>query len=181
MGCLHKKAVGPSYSSNRNQYSLVNFRNLQSDWSPNPLTNSRFDCSTTLNQLRLFPMSKLKTFSLVLMAIAYVAAGVNHFVNPHFYKAIMPPWLPVHDLLISISGLVEIVLGTLLIPTATRLYAAWGIILLLIAVFPANIQMLINYYHQHHPNLLLAVLRLPVQLLLIWWAYTFTRRRKIAL
>ena len=75
------------------------------------------------------------------MAVFYMAAGINHFVNPIFYKKIMPPWVPWHYPLIYISGGVEILLGLLLIPAPTRKLAAWGIIVLLLAVFPANVQM----------------------------------------
>ena len=123
-------------------------------------------------------MSKRKILSLYSMAAIYVAAGINHFVNPVFYKNIMPPWLPWHYPLITISGAAEIVLGLLLLPVATRKWAAWGIIALLIAVFPANVQMMINYQQQQNPYWWLAILRLPLQLLLIWWAYQFARNKR---
>jgi uncharacterized membrane protein len=116
----------------------------------------------------------LKKLFLYLMAFAYAAAGINHFVHPETYLAIMPPWLPAHSLLVFVSGVAEVVLAILLVPTTTRPLAAWGIILLLIVVFPANVQMLLNYWNEAHPNRWLAVLRLPVQLLLIWWAYQYT-------
>ena len=87
------------------------------------------------------------------MAAIYVGAGINHFVNPVFYKNIMPPWLPWHYPLITISGVVEIVLGLLLLHRPIRKWAAWGIIVLLVAVLPANVQMMINYKHQQNPYL----------------------------
>ncbi len=120
-------------------------------------------------------MAQPKKIGVCIMSALYIVAGINHFINPMFYKKIMPPWLPVHDLLILASGICEIVLGILLIPFATRKWAAWGIIFLLIAVFPANVQMMLNYYHQQHAYLWVAFLRLPVQLLLIWWAYRYTK------
>lgn len=123
-------------------------------------------------------MSKGKILSLYSMAAIYVAAGINHFVNPVFYKNIMPPWLPWHYSLIAISGAAEIVLGLLLLQVATRKWAAWGIIALLIAVFPANVQMMINYKQQQNPYLWIAILRLPLQLLLIRWAYQFVRNNR---
>lgn len=123
-------------------------------------------------------MSKEGKISLYSMTTIYVAAGINHFVNPVFYKSIMPPWLPWHHPLITISGAAEIVLGLLLLPTATRKWAAWGVIALLVAVFPANVQMMINYRQQQHPYLWLAILRLPLQLLLIRWAYQFTENNR---
>ncbi|MEO7924962.1 MAG: DoxX family protein [Chitinophagaceae bacterium] len=115
--------------------------------------------------------------SLYSMAAFYVIAGINHFVNPGFYKKIMPPWLPWHHGLIYASGAGEILLALLLIPSQTRKLAAGCIIVLLIVVFPANVQMMLNYRAVQHPLLWVAILRLPLQLVLIWWAYQFTRRK----
>jgi len=123
-------------------------------------------------------MSKGKKISLYSMAAIYLAAGINHFVNPEFYNKIMPPWLPWHLSLIYISGLAEMILGILLFPEKTRKWAAWGIIILLVAVFPANIQMMLNYREQQNPYLWVAILRLPLQLLLIGWAFRFTKPAK---
>lgn len=98
-----------------------------------------------------------------------------HFVNPAFYLKMMPPSLPWHLALVYLSGVAEIALGLLvLIPKYTRL-AAWGLIALLIAVFPANI------YLATHPEIMPAVsptahlIRLPFQLVFIAWAWWFTR------
>ena len=112
------------------------------------------------------------------MVTFYVVAGVYHFINPNFYKKIMPPWLPRHYFFIYFTGVCEIVFGLLLIPKQTRKAAAWCIIALLVAVFPANIQMMLNLWHQQSPHLWLAILRLPLQLLLIAWAYMFARNSK---
>ena len=109
------------------------------------------------------------------MALAYIAAGVYHIVNPNPYLAIMPPWLPMHALFVLVSGIIEILLGFLLLWPRTRKFAAWGLVILLIAVFPANVQMMINYKAQSNPRFWLSVLRLPIQPLLIWWAYQYTR------
>src|SRR5450432_2353421 len=109
------------------------------------------------------------------MALVYVAAGINHFIHPEFYLKIMPPWLGWQKALIIISGICESLFGLLLIPHKTRVTAAWCIIALLIAVFPANIQMMLNYLHQNKPGLWIAVVRLPLQFVLIWWAWLFTR------
>ncbi len=76
-----------------------------------------------------------------LMGIVYIVAGVLHFVSPKFYLKIMPPYLPAHQFLVALSGGIEILLGTLLFVPSLRTWAAWGIILLLIAVFPANLYM----------------------------------------
>ncbi|SFN88148.1 Uncharacterized membrane protein [Chitinophaga sp. YR627] len=113
--------------------------------------------------------------SLYIMAAIYVAAGINHFINPEIYIGIMPPWLPFQTELVYISGGVEVAGGVLLLPAASRNIGAWIIIGLLLAVFPANIQMAINYYATKHPMLWLPLLRLPFQFVLIWWAWYFTK------
>jgi uncharacterized membrane protein len=122
-------------------------------------------------------MSGRQKISLYVMAVFYIIAGVNHFISPDFYKKIMPPWLPWHYPLIYFSGVCEIVFGILLLFKQTRKQAAWAIIVLLVAVFPANIQMMLNYYHQQSPYLWIAILRLPLQPLLMWWAYQFAKNR----
>lgn len=109
------------------------------------------------------------------MILFYGGAGVNHFINPGFYVMIMPPWLPWHKELVFISGIAEILCALILLFPVSRRFGAWGIIALLIAVFPANIQMLLDYKKDNNPLLWIAVLRLPIQLLLIWWAYGFTK------
>jgi len=108
-------------------------------------------------------------------AALFITGGIGHFVATDFYLRIMPPYLPYPRALVLLSGLCEVALGVLLlIPGTTRL-AAWGLIALLVAVFPANLSM---YQHPDRfalpPNLLL--LRLPLQGLLILWAYAYTRR-----
>ncbi|MEP6673907.1 MAG: MauE/DoxX family redox-associated membrane protein [Ferruginibacter sp.] len=117
----------------------------------------------------------MKKAAFWLMVILYIAAGINHFISPLFYAAIVPGYLPWHLQLVYISGVAEFVLGILLIPRNTRRFAAWGIVILLIAVFPANIQMMQNRIHEHHPGVWVAVIRLPIQLVLIWWAWLYTR------
>lgn len=125
----------------------------------------------------------MKELSLYAMVLLYVAAGVNHFWNPSMYRKIMPPYLPYPMPLVYISGLSEIVLGLLLIPVTTRPTAAWLIIALLVAIFPANIQMSLNYWkpskrypeRNHHPYFWLTILRLPLQFVLIAWAWSFTK------
>ena len=117
----------------------------------------------------------MKTMLLYIMSLIYLAAGVYHFVNPRMYLKIMPPYLPYHLPLIYISGICEIVFALLLIPEATRPMGAWLIIAFLIAVFPANIRMAVGFYHKQHPALWMAIARLPLQLVLIGWAWIYTK------
>ena len=119
---------------------------------------------------------RLKMALMGLMGLLYIVAGVNHLLHPQLYVAIMPPYLPFPLQLVYVSGLCEIFLGILLWVHRYSRLAAWGIMALLVAVFPANIQMAL------HPEVFPQLpvtglwLRLPLQGLLILWAYWFTRR-----
>jgi len=112
--------------------------------------------------------------AIYLMGILYVAAGIMHFVSPAFFLKIVPPYLPYHAFLVAASGVAEIVLGTMLFIPTTRIWAAWGIILLLVAVFPANLYMAYGAQFQAISPLIRWG-RLPLQLALIWWAYQYTK------
>ncbi|CAN1210910.1 hypothetical protein TUMEXPCC7403_11970 [Tumidithrix helvetica PCC 7403] len=120
-------------------------------------------------------MSKLKIGFKYLLALFYVLAGANHFLNSGFYLKMMPPYLPLHLELIYLSGLFEIALGIMvLIPRLTNL-AGWGLIALLFAVFPANIQMALHPEVFPEISAIALWIRLPLQFLLIAWAYWATR------
>ena len=108
------------------------------------------------------------------MAGLYILAGVMHFVSPKFYLRIMPRYIPYHKGLVLISGIAEIALGILLFFPALRSMAAWGIIALLIAIFPANVNHLTSAKPGKGFPLWVLYLRLPIQGVLIWWAYLFT-------
>ena len=125
-------------------------------------------------------MSPIKRFLLWVMAASYVLAGFNHLINPGFYLAIMPPGLPNPEWLNLISGLAEIVLGVFVLEPRVRVLAAWGIIALLIAVFPANVYVALENVglpagKPGSGNAVVNWARLPVQALLIVWAWWYTR------
>lgn len=114
----------------------------------------------------------MKNWGLYLMALLYIAAGLNHFANEPFYTKMLQDFLPYPQQLVYVSGVFEALLGIgLLLPVSRKLSAA-GIILLLIAVFPANIRMALYGNEWQMPSILL-YLRLPLQLPLIWWAYAY--------
>jgi uncharacterized membrane protein len=119
---------------------------------------------------------RLKLAMKWLLGLLFVAAGVNHFRDPDFYVRIMPPYLPWHRELVLVSGVFEIALGVALLVPRLTVAAAWGLIALLVAVFPANLHMALNadLYPPIPPAVLWA--RLPLQGVLIAWAYWFTRR-----
>lgn len=125
-------------------------------------------------------MSRLKRASLLLMALFYILAGFNHLVRPEFYVAIIPPGLPDPVWLNLLSGLAEIVLGVYLLEPRTRVLAAWGVIALLIAVFPANLYVATENLglpggQPGTGNAALNYARLPLQALLVAWAFWHTR------
>ena len=108
--------------------------------------------------------------------ILYVVAGINHFGNPPFYLAIMPPYLPWHGPLVFLSGVAEVLLGALLCVRQTARLAGWGLVAMLLAIVPANLHMALHpgLFPQFPPIALW--LRLPVQGLLVAWAYHYARR-----
>ena len=125
-------------------------------------------------------MARIKTITRYVFAVFFVLAGANHFRVPAFYLNIMPPYLPWHLSLVYISGVAEIGLGLLLLFRRRSVVAAWGLIALLIAVFPANLHMAMH--QELYPSLpsLGLWLRLPIQGVLIAWAYWYTRSDRIA-
>jgi uncharacterized membrane protein len=117
----------------------------------------------------------MRKTSIYIQCALYTLAGLNHFWHTETYLDIMPSWLPWHEGLIYISGLIQIALGIAFYFDKTRVRAAWGIIILLLAVYPANFQMAVNYANEDNPYLWAALVRLPLQVPLMFWAYTFTR------
>jgi uncharacterized membrane protein len=109
----------------------------------------------------------------------FFIAGLMHFLKPGLYVAIVPPWLPNSEILVLVSGAAEILGGLGVLHRATRRFAGWGLIALLVAVFPANVQMLHLAYVSHASALWKAALwlRLPLQIPLIWWVWRVAARR----
>src|SRR5262249_513943 len=112
----------------------------------------------------------------------FVMAGITHFTSPGFFRQLVPPVLPAPGAIVAVSGVAEIALGTPVMVPATRRLAAGGLIALLIAVFPANI-----YQALYNPTLIdppawmgqpsqtALYVRLPLQFVLIYWAWRYTR------
>jgi uncharacterized membrane protein len=124
---------------------------------------------------RTYLMTKIKSGLKYVLALFFLLAGVNHFRVPDFYTKMIPPYLPFPLLLVYLSGVFEIVLGAALLVPRCRKMAAWGLIALLVAVFPANIHMAVNpaLFPAYRPVMLWA--RLPLQVLFVIWAYWYTR------
>ena len=114
------------------------------------------------------------------LAAAFIFAGVNHFLNPDFFVAIMPPYLPLHLELVLLSGVFEILGGVAVLVPGVRSLAGWGLILLLLAVFPANLHMALNPELFPDVSSSALYLRLPLQIVFIAWAYWATRPEDVA-
>jgi uncharacterized membrane protein len=119
----------------------------------------------------------MKTILRWVLTIFMVGAGINHFFNPSPYLGMMPAELPHPALLVQISGVAEILGGLGLILPATRRLTAWCLIALFVAIFPANLNMALNHLPLGTSSVPTWALwaRLPLQLVLIAWAYWFTR------
>jgi len=106
--------------------------------------------------------------------VLFVGAGVNHFVRPDGYASIVPPWLPGWlpgaVVLVYLSGVAEIVLGALVL-TRWKRWAGWGLVLLLVAVYPANVYMALDHAARGGAEPLQTILwlRLPLQGVLVGW------------
>jgi len=130
---------------------------------------------------RLRILSTAQGIAVVLAAIFYVVAGALHFIKPVPYLRIMPPYVPWHAAMVRLSGAFEILGGFGLLLPATRRAAAWGLVALLIAVFPANVYMAVHPVETGAAGIapVLRWGRLPLQMLLIWWLLWCTRPRYV--
>tara|TARA_A100000171_G_scaffold51644_1_gene66584 strand:+ start:752 stop:1102 length:351 start_codon:yes stop_codon:yes gene_type:complete len=116
----------------------------------------------------------MENTSLYIMSAMYILAGIMHFIKPKAYLRIMPRYLPYHLPLVYLSGVFEIVFGSLLLFPSTQEIGAWGIIAVLIGVFPANIHMLQTNKIKKTWYIIALWVRLPLQGFLIYWAWLFT-------
>ena len=117
---------------------------------------------------------ELKTLFIYIMGMGYIWVGFQHFIDTSFFLKIMPPSFPLHKESVYVSGALEILFGSGIIIKKTRFYASWGIILLLIAVYPANIYLAFNENAQQAigvSSFFAFWIRLPIQFVLIGLAY----------
>ena len=118
-------------------------------------------------------MKYFKLFTIYFMSIGYTYVGVRHFIDPDFFLAIMPNYLSFHLEFVYITGIAEIVFGILLFFKKTRTFASYGLIVLLISVFPANIHLVESELSQSILNATKnqTIIRLAFQGLFILLAY----------
>ncbi|MBQ49715.1 MAG: DoxX family protein [Zetaproteobacteria bacterium] len=109
--------------------------------------------------------------SRLVLGIGFIFAGVMHFINPDFYLAMMPPYLPWHEFLVYFSGIIEVALGAMVVFGVQLRWAGIAMVLLLFAVFPANLHMALN--PQDFPDVSTTALwgRLPFQAVFLLWVY----------
>tara|TARA_B110000438_G_C15763860_1_gene628607 strand:+ start:882 stop:1250 length:369 start_codon:yes stop_codon:yes gene_type:complete len=117
-------------------------------------------------------MRYIKKATIYLMAISYAYVGIEHFNNPNYFMAIMPSSFPWKIEAVYISGFFEVIFGIGLL-TKYRKYSAWGLIILLFAVFPANIYLIQSQDAQNALGITrqTAIIRAPFQLLFLGLAY----------
>ena len=117
----------------------------------------------------------IKYFSILVMSVFYINIGIRHFTDPYWFFHIIPPFLLFIGLeLVYISGVFEILFGLMLLFPETRKLASYGLILLLIAVYPANLYL--AFYEE--PQKLIGIsafaaswVRLPIQFIFLGLAY----------
>jgi len=114
-----------------------------------------------------------KYILIILSSVFYVIVGIKHFIDPNYFLAIIPPYLPYHLELVYLSGLFEILFGLMILIPRYRYLGSIGLILLLVAVFPANIYLAQSAQAQEAIGATqdIATWRLPVQGIFIWIAY----------
>jgi uncharacterized membrane protein len=133
-----------------------------------------------MRSLNMRELSWPQRIAVALASVFYIGAGILHFTKTEFYLKIVPPYIPWHPAMVYISGVCEIAGGVgLLVPTLRRA-AAWGLVALLIAVFPANVFMATDPLAAGAQSIPPAIAwgRLPLQLVFIWWVLWATRERQ---
>jgi uncharacterized membrane protein len=113
------------------------------------------------------------------LSIIFIAAGTLHFIFHAYYRLIVPRYLPSPATLVAVSGVLEIAGGIGLLLPKFRRFAALGLIILLIAVLPANVEMLQQHQASGGPRWqeLVLWLRLPFQGILIWWTWRVSQTK----
>lgn len=109
-----------------------------------------------------------------IIAAAFLITGILHFLKPQFFVKIMPDYIPWHLAMVYISGVAEMLGGIGILVSQTQTFAAWGLLLLLVAVFPANINMAVESIQKSGLGSwysMILLLRLPLQFVIMYWVY----------
>ena len=114
--------------------------------------------------------------SAVILGLFILGAGITHFVNPTFFDAIVPPWMPFGERFWTIvSGIAEVLIGIGVLRRSTRKRAALAAFVLFVAVYPANLYMAWDWRHRPFGDQLISLGRLPFQFLFFAWALSVAR------
>lgn len=119
-------------------------------------------------------MEMIKIILMYVLGAFFIYAGYSHFKIPKFFLKITPPWVPKPEVVNIIVGIAEIVLGIALLVPHTRVWAAWGMIVLLVAVFPANVYHYTSGGAGTRVPMKFLAWRLPFQFVFLAWAYWYT-------
>tara|TARA_B100001179_G_scaffold229320_1_gene214837 strand:- start:3841 stop:4191 length:351 start_codon:yes stop_codon:yes gene_type:complete len=109
-----------------------------------------------------------------LLALLLIIAGVMHFVKPKMYERIIPPYIPSPKAMVQLSGFAEMILGLALLNADSQSWAAWGIILMLLIFLTVHVYMLQNKKASLRLPRWVLIIRIPLQFLLMYWAYLYT-------
>lgn len=109
------------------------------------------------------------------MAAVYISAGIMHFAKPKMYMRILPGYLPGHKFLVTSSGLAEIFLGIALCFAATKNYALYAIIAMLLFFLPVHFHMLFDKKASMGLPRWMLIWRIPLQFGLMFWAYWYLK------
>ena len=123
-------------------------------------------------------MTFFKYITIYILSLLYIIVGCKHLIHPEFFTAIVPPFFIYKKEIVLISGVLEIILGLSLLFKETRKIGSWGIILLLISIFPANIYLYISEIPRQELNIsrTQALIRMPFQIPLIILAYWHSQK-----
>ena len=130
---------------------------------------------SSLSKALNLPDGLWKKLVLLGLAAFFINVGIDHFINPDFYLSIMPPAFPLHLEAVYISGLFEVLGGLGVLIPRFRKFSGWGLIALLIAVYPANIYMALTPEAFPDVPLFALYIRLVFQFIFFYWAYLVTR------
>ncbi|WP_101758148.1 DoxX family protein [Oceanicoccus sp. KOV_DT_Chl] len=108
---------------------------------------------------------------LLIIALFFLGGGVGHFIFVDFFVQSMPDYLGYHKELVLISGVFEILGGVGILIPKTRVVAAYGLLALIVAVYPANINMALHPERYQDISVLFLYIRLPLQFLMLWFVW----------
>lgn len=131
-----------------------------------------------LARLLRLPAKWVKVLSLLCLSLFFCFIGFDHFLNPNFYLNIMPQEWPLKLEAVYISGLFEIIGGMSILYFKLRKIAGWGLITLLIAVYPANIHMAVNYHLFPDISIGMLYFRLVLQFVFLYWVFSVTLSKR---